>query len=89
MRRLVALTIHAVLAASALGCQSGPSRLWRNSPVSTTAPPLYGGMVAMPVAAPSRGCGPGCSSCGGATVPVLSDPQAYAAGPTTGPVLGQ
>ena len=89
MKKLVVLTILAVLAASAPGCQSGPSRLWRNGPVSTAAPPAYDGMAAMPPAAPSRGCGSGCRSCGGNSLPVLSGPQAFAAGPSTGPVLGQ
>lgn len=83
------LAVVMFLAASALGCQSGPSRLWGNGPVSSASPPVYGGMAAMPLVAPSRGCGRGCSSCGGNSLPVLSGPQAFALGPAAGPVVEQ
>ncbi len=89
MKRVFVPMILAALAACALGCQSGTSHLWGNGPVSSATPPVYGGMVATPLAAPSRGCGPGCSSCGGNSVSVLSGPQAFALGPTTGAVLEQ
>ncbi len=89
MKRLAVVTILAVLAVSALGCQSGSSRLWGNGPVSSASPPVYSGMAAMPLVAPSRECGPGCSSCGGNSLPVLSGPQAFALGPAAGPVVEQ
>jgi len=89
MKKLVVLTILAVLAASAPGCQSDRSHLWGNAAASKATLPAYDGMAAMPPAAPSRGCGPGCRSCGGNSLPLLSRPQAFAAGPSTGPVLGQ
>lgn len=84
MKRFGVLTILAALAASAVGCQSGASRLWGNPPVSATAPPTYGGMAAVRPASPSGKCGPGCNSCGGNSVSVLSGPQAFAPGPATG-----
>jgi len=100
MKKLGVLMIVAILATSGPGCQSGGSRLWRNAPASTAASPIYDGMAVSPVysqpgmvattpRAPSRGCGPGCSSCGGNSPQVLSGPQAFAPGPGTDPVLGQ
>ena len=101
MKRLFVLTIVAILAAGGPGCQSRRCCPWRNGPVSTPVSPIYDGMGApspvysQPAAAvttpgaPSGGCGPGCSSCGGSSPQVLSGPQAYAPGPSTGPVIGQ
>ena len=100
MKKLVVLTIVAMLAASSPGCQSRRFCPWRNAATPAAPSITYDGMAASPPTyrepgmaapslAPSRGCGPGCSSCGGNSPQVLSGPQAFAPGPNTGPVLGQ
>ena len=87
MKKLVVLTILAALAVSAPGCQSGPNRFWPHAPAPAAAPIAYDEMAVMPPATRSRGCGPGCRSCGGNSLPVLSGPQEFAAESNVGPVL--
>lgn len=80
MKKLFVLTFLAVVAVAVAGCQS-----------RRAAPVPYGGIGTPSTVspAPSRGCGPGCGSCGGNTPQVLPGLQVFAPGPDTAPVLGQ
>lgn len=78
MKRLLVLMIVSTFVAGTVGC--GTCNWFRRPSSPAIAPGTTYSAPAMPMspATSPASCGPGCNSCGGATVPALAGPQGYA-----------
>jgi len=78
MKRLLVLTIVSTLVVGTVGCGTCNWFGQRSSPAITPGTTYSAPAMPMAPAMSPASCGPGCNSCGGNTLPMLSGAQGYA-----------